>query len=179
MLIGITGKKRSGKDTIGEYLVAHHGYTKVGFADLVKQSIAALFGIDIEIVDRLKDEPSAEVDLTFGKHVLARMSFRHFIQRYATEAHRDVFSRDFWVGLLMDRVPEFTVICDVRFENEAQAIIDAEGVIWQVERPGYISEDTHESEAGIPDELITKRFINEGTIQDLQQQVEAEFIPAS
>ena len=28
MLIVVTGKKRSGKDTLGDYLVQNHGFTK-------------------------------------------------------------------------------------------------------------------------------------------------------
>ena len=32
-IIGITGRKRHGKDTLGDYLVSNYGYTKIGFAD--------------------------------------------------------------------------------------------------------------------------------------------------
>lgn len=38
-VIGLSGKARSGKDTIADYLVTQHGYTKVAFADTLKQFV--------------------------------------------------------------------------------------------------------------------------------------------
>ena len=42
-IIGITGNKGSGKDTIADFLVNNHDYIKVAFADFIKNSLKELF----------------------------------------------------------------------------------------------------------------------------------------
>jgi len=42
-IIGITGYKRHGKDTLGDYLVKYHGYTKIAFADALKEACRNIF----------------------------------------------------------------------------------------------------------------------------------------
>lgn len=42
-IIGITGKSRSGKDTLGEYFT-DKGYIKLSFADALKSILAILTG---------------------------------------------------------------------------------------------------------------------------------------
>jgi len=41
-LIGLIGRKRAGKDTVADVLVAEYGYTKVAFADPLKRAALAL-----------------------------------------------------------------------------------------------------------------------------------------
>src|SRR5579863_3132559 len=57
VIIGITGRKRSGKDTVGNYLVEHYGFVKVSFADTLKEACKIIFGFSDEQVygDELKD----------------------------------------------------------------------------------------------------------------------------
>ena len=55
--VGLNGAKGSGKDTVGQYLVERYDYTRVSFADLLKQSAAALFGVEPELWDELKNDP--------------------------------------------------------------------------------------------------------------------------
>jgi len=43
LIDGIGGRRKSGKDTIGAYLVEHHGYTRVAFGDRIKQITKAVF----------------------------------------------------------------------------------------------------------------------------------------
>lgn len=47
-LIGIIGKKRSGKDTISDYLIKNYGYQKYGFADPLKRGAKEIFGFTDE-----------------------------------------------------------------------------------------------------------------------------------
>ena len=42
MIIGLTGYARSGKDTVANYLVEHHGYTRVAFADAIRDALYEL-----------------------------------------------------------------------------------------------------------------------------------------
>ena len=44
-LIGITGKARSGKDAIAKFAWSQYGFTRIAFADAVKLSAQAKFGL--------------------------------------------------------------------------------------------------------------------------------------
>ena len=46
MIIGIIGAIGSGKDTIADYLVKNHGFTRLSFAGKVKDVAAIVFGWD-------------------------------------------------------------------------------------------------------------------------------------
>ena len=56
------------------------------------------------------------------------------------------------------------IVADVRFENEARWINDADGLLLKVERPDHekISENSHASEAGFDPALIHHTIINDG-----------------
>ena len=43
MIIGLSGKKRSGKDTVAEYLCAHYGFINYGFGDPIKEIARIMF----------------------------------------------------------------------------------------------------------------------------------------
>ena len=98
---------------------------------------------------------------------------RRTLQRMGTEAGRGVLGKNVWIDHLFNNMePHYDyVIDDVRFENEAAAIRDAGGLIWRVQRPGYVG-DTHRSEREIdlivPDTIIN----NSGTLEDLQSTVD-------
>lgn len=59
VIIALSGWKRSGKDTVADYLVANFGAKRIGFADPLKNSVAAQFGIDRASIDNpeLKEAP--------------------------------------------------------------------------------------------------------------------------
>jgi len=44
IVIGIVGKLKSGKTTVADYLVKHKSFTRLAFADPIKQMVSALFG---------------------------------------------------------------------------------------------------------------------------------------
>ena len=46
MLIGICGLIGSGKGTVADTLVNDHGFTKISFADKLKDSVATMFDWD-------------------------------------------------------------------------------------------------------------------------------------
>ena len=55
-IIGIVGKKGSGKDTAGEYLIEKYGYVRFAFGDKVKEVAKALFNFsDEQLYGKLKD----------------------------------------------------------------------------------------------------------------------------
>lgn len=172
-LIGLTGKMGSGKDEVFkrlQFVFGEHLYRRASFADPLKKSVAALFNVNVDVLDAWKNEPNMRVsvlDLKGNGRDLGRsFSVREILQRYGTEAHREVFGEDFWVDVAlrelekqrgkdaMLRVGPYTyVFTDVRFENEARAIEAAGG--WVVRVKGA-NEDTgdHASEVGVPDNFV-------------------------
>ena len=51
MILGITGLIGSGKDTIADYLIRFHGFKKLSYAEPLKDSVAAVFGWDREMLE--------------------------------------------------------------------------------------------------------------------------------
>lgn len=188
MLIGLTGCKNSGKDTVADYLVRHHGYEKLSFAALLKESVANLFDIQQRHIEEWKNDDRVRVtitgpnssDLGPSHTTYCEMSFRQYLQRYGTEAHRDVFGPDFWINELFRRYKITTdsnyVFSDVRFDNEAVSIIVRDGLVFSVERPGSDLEDQHASEHGVNLEWIAGWLENDGDFENLYDQIEKEII---
>ena len=51
MLIGLVGLIGSGKDTVAERLVSHHGFVRDSFAQSLKDATASIFGWDREMLE--------------------------------------------------------------------------------------------------------------------------------
>jgi hypothetical protein len=107
------------------------------------------------------------------------------LQTLGTEWGRGTVHPEIWIRIAMERAAQHltfngVVITDVRFDNEAQAIIDAGGEVWRVARPGWRcladASATHSSEAGVSDHLITRTIDNSGSLDDLKLQLNAATI---
>ncbi len=192
MLLGFTGKLGSGKDTAGERLVQLAGIegVQLSFAFSLKESAAKLLDIDRLDWETYKNDPDVKVLLQTGwvdcevvydhdddgnplvgpgesPKIVREFTAREFLQRYGTEAHRDVFGQSFWVDQAMADYYRSTEVyfyfTDARFVNEAVAIRDNGGLIIRVLGD---NEETggHVSEAGLPDEYIN--FEIDNTVRD-------------
>lgn len=181
MIVGLTGKKQHGKDTVDSILVREHGFVRVPFADALKQSAAAIFDVPVETWDALKNDPNAIITFTgpgvsaSGTVPYAQLTVREFLQRYGTEAHRDVFGGTFWTDVVRGRIEELTeaehdvVVTDVRFPEEAALIKEHGGPVVCIYRPQVADAgDTHASEV-----LPEYDFIlwNGGTMDELRNAV--------
>jgi hypothetical protein len=128
----------------------------------MKQAVSHLFSIPIEKL--LGDaEQKNQVDLFWG------LSYRQILQRFGTEACRHTFGDDFWEKVLWanHRNMDYDlVIDDVRFPNEAEAILRKGGIMIEIIRPG-IEQMDHASEIPLPESLLSHRVINENTIENL------------
>ena len=190
-LIGLHGKKRAGKDTVYSILNDYLEFSvkRDGFADRLKLSAIRCFAPDadlegaIEVANMLKEKGSL-ILLNEETQDSLSITGREYLQNYGTEAHRDVFDKDFWISAVLpdlddklnfgrkDEEPwHLLVITDVRFPNEAEAVRKAGGVIWHVVRPGEDDEDTHASEIPLPDDLINFTIKNDGSLEDLEETV--------
>lgn len=116
---------------------------------------------------------------------------RQYLQWFGAHA-RDVFGLSFWVDQVAPLddnafyaiwstigrtgpivgLPELGCITDVRYPNEAERVLELDGVVWEVQRPGLES-DGHSSEEPLPRDLITRVIDNSGDLLHLEREVEA------
>lgn len=163
-LIGLIGRKGSGKDTAALTLLSQ-GYRNVKFAGALKDMLRCLLayqGTDQETIERMVEGDLKETPTP----LLGGREPRYAMQTLGTEWGRYLIASDLWVRTAIRRASgHHTVITDVRFPNEVDAVHEAGGVCfgvtadWIAATPGE-----HESEALI-DELIAslpekQRIIN-------------------
>ena len=176
MIIGLHGHKRVGKDTVYEIIRSSYPHAiRLAFADKIKESLAALFGVSIREINLLKEEGGMfKVESKSFEH---SYGWRTFAQRYGTEAHRDLFGDDFWVDLILPEnfkyspLEDLIVVTDVRFKNEAKRISDLGGHIIHITRPEIESNDPHISEERLPSEYISYNICNDGSLENLKDKV--------
>ena len=188
MIIGIAGRAHAGKDAVAGFVLDWAAQANVharrqALADFLKLSAARIFYPEIEMeaalewANALKERGAVSV-IRPGQQPLEGqelVSGRVFLQRYGTEAHRKVFGEDFWVSELMDSTSDrelcgqdILVVPDVRFVNEAAPMQE----VWRVERAGTpITGSDHPSEAGLPDEVVTRVIENNASLAHLRHTV--------
>ena len=172
MLIGLVGYARSGKDTVANFLTEKHNFTRVAFADQMRE---ALVRLDPKVnVGSLYGTPLTSALKHFGWEGLKKESedVRHLLQRMGTEVGREMFGEDVWVNRAMALAikNENTVFSDVRFHNEADAILRAGGRLWKVERPGVGPVNEHISDSAMDSyqkQYFDLKIINDSTKEDL------------
>ena len=164
MLIGLTGRKRSGKSTIAASLVKHHHFTERSFADPLRAMTCQILGITARELDDVKETP---VDWLDG------VTPRRMMQTIGTEWGRDSIHPEIWVRALQRQIETLMadnidiVISDVRFDNEATMIRSMGGIMFRVHRHG-LPDDQHRSEAGVNPGLIDHNIFNNGGIDELR-----------
>jgi dephospho-CoA kinase len=165
-IIGITGKKNSGKDTIGNYLVEKYGYKRLAFADPLKEACRSIFSFtDAQLYHDKKEE----IDEYWNE------SPRKIFQIIGTDLLRNKFMKNIWIAALKKKImDEFKknpnqkiVITDIRFENENNLIKELNGIIIRVNRyTSNINVDLHESEQMI-DNLVVDYEINNNSTKEI------------
>jgi len=174
MIIGLTGYAQSGKDTVAKILVEKYGYTRVAFADRIRE-----FLYDMNpMVDTVAFEPiflKERVDRDGWEVAKKNPHIRRALQNAGVSA-RKVFGEDFWVNEVLKSIDpaDNIVITDVRFTNEAETIklitqfTGQPSQIWRIKRLGVEAVNAHVSESQMDDYPVDQIFANNGTVEDLE-----------
>jgi hypothetical protein len=158
MVIGVSGKIGSGKDTFADFFIEHvaeeygHQFENKKFAYNLKKIVSILAGVPMDDVfsreGKLKYLP--EWGMTIGE----------MQQKIGTEAIRNNIHNDAWVLSLFGTYKEdndFWIVTDVRFKNEAKIIKEKGGIVIRLNgdpnnsRVGDDRNMSHQSEIDLDD----------------------------
>jgi len=177
MIIGLCGKKQSGKSTLAAYLVKTHDFAELSWASPLKDLIG------IKLLGLTKDQvygsevQKETIDPFWGK------SPRQLLQIIGTDCFREKVDPDFWVKIGRRTIEDFSfnkgynvVVSDCRFPNELDTIKSLQdGYVVQVTRSDRPSLDMHASETALDNYTGYDLTIDakSGEIDKLKYQIDA------
>ena len=179
MIIGISGKAGSGKDTAAKMLevlyanpdISYEDFANkryknfadiqiVHFADILKETVQVLFGIG-EWETNTQEGKKTTIEW-IGKTV------RELLQGIG-QGLRDAIDPNLWVKILFANTEGWSnyIIADVRYPNEIYAIKKRNGVLIRIDRKGA-GAGNHSSETALDNYKEWDVHIeNNGSIEDL------------
>lgn len=180
-LIGLIGKKRTGKDTFAAKLVRDFGYERVALADPLREAALALdpivgtFPLLDDGITRVREWRLSHVIDSIGWEKAKDYcpEVRRTLQRLGTESIRSLDDQ-FWIRTAFARIDALraegkpVVVTDVRYPNEADAIREATGYLVRIVRDLPQDGDTHASERAMDDYREHLRVPNNGDVEDLE-----------
>lgn len=177
-LIGIAGKKYSGKDTVGKFLGDMYGFKRFAFADPLKEVCKTIFGFTEEQVNGNLKEVVDEYWMISPRRGMQYVGTDLFRDRIAGCDGLEWVGSDLWVNVLKRKILEewkedenkLIVITDVRYDNEAAIVKELGGVVVKILRfddvNGY-GHDQHQSEIGVSS--VDVEIENNGTLDELYE----------
>jgi hypothetical protein len=180
MIISITGKIGSGKDTIADIIMQYtpyHDWEIKKFAGKLKDIAEILSGVP---KINFEDQEFKKQDMgpNWG------MTYRDLLQKLGTEAMRNGLHKNVWVNALFSDYkgqqnadgsfshPNW-LITDTRFPNELEAAKTHNGITIKVVREsGNTIGTTHASETALDDYTKWDYVVdNNGSLEDLKTQI--------
>lgn len=172
MIIGLSAYAQSGKDTVADVLVSELGFVKTSFAGVLRDCMAALNPI-VEIVDgqHLVRYNKVVNALGYESAKVVYPEVRQLLQRMGTEVGREILGENIWVDSAMSKLVTGNdyVFTDVRFDNEFQAIKNADGYMVRIIRPGVTPVNSHPSETSLDNHKFDLKIYNHAGIDELAE----------
>ena len=142
MIIGICGLIGSGKGTVADILESDYNFTKLSFADSLKDSVSAVFGWPRTMLEGNTPESRTfreQVDHWWSIRLnIPHLTPRWVLQYWGTDVCRTGFHDDIWIASMEYKLKNSStlnyVIPDTRFPNEIEMIKNHGGKIWKVSR---------------------------------------------
>lgn len=178
-LIGLAGFAQVGKTSIADVLYQDRGFREVSFAAPLKELLALIdplvFYKDGSGLVRYSSVLEHQTLEWAKKHTDAR----DYLIRLGDGARRTL-GQTVWVDAAMARVDRLmekrtpVIVADVRYPNEADAILRRGGEVWLVQREGV--EPAHPTEAESVAALVHRPGVNrvihnDGNLHELRDQV--------
>lgn len=169
-IVGICGRKGSGKTATAVFLNRRFAFSALNFADDVKDVCADLFGLDEHHL-RGTQKQKETIHPRLGKTPRE-------IMQHVGHSMRQI-DDEVWINRVLVTAKELVegdesvTIGDVRYANEAEAIRRAKGIVLLIVRPGVVLDQfgDHPSETGVDEierlGLYTHRIVNDGTLDEL------------
>lgn len=197
LTIGLHGLPGTGKDTLADYLVDKHGFTKVAFADRLKRELCRVFNEPMTTFTNRVTKIVPSYHLRYS-----RCNYYPFIRfllkrahdagdqkfdadaprtpRYMMQAYGD-FCREHNPNYFIETVEQVireteghVVVTDVRFQNERDAVkFFPRSYIIEVIRtsnPYCESRDKHASNAMLPPQMVDWVIGNDGAPEGMFEQ---------
>jgi hypothetical protein len=160
-LIALAGPKGSGKSHIAKLVTQNTGGIVLSFAGPIKAMLAKA-----EILPPEAFLPEHKENTAHGR---CGKSPRYLMQTLGTEWGRQIIGEDIWVETVVSQIKTLQaaqkhpliVIDDLRFGNEAKAIVNLGGKIYRVRRAGFDYTGEHASEQPIPEQYIEGELVND------------------
>jgi hypothetical protein len=180
-LIGLMGYAQVGKDTLAAQLVERHGFTRLAFADTLRECLYALnplvprriVGLP-EKTERLQDL----VDEVGWDKAKQQPEVRALLQRLGTDVGREILGTNIWVDTTLAKIQigHRCVITDVRFPNEMAAISKLGGKLVRIMRYGYGPVNNHPSETALDAYSADITIRNNTAPEDMLTQVTSALV---
>lgn len=164
ILIGLSGKKKSGKNTVANFItsMSSQPVQQLAFATNLKIAVAKLMQV-------------SAVEIEANKEL-----YRGLLQWYGTEYMKGKYGQDYWIKKLGNEIVVMDVpvivITDVRFKLEADFIKDCDGIIVRVERSKLDNYDQHPSEVELDEYPFDYRISNTDTLDYLNDMTKSFLI---
>lgn len=141
-IIGLTGQKMVGKDTVADYLCNLYNYQKKSFAEPLKQACQIIFGLTEQQLYHQEHKETLDMFWNYTP--------RQLMQILGTDLLRNNFDQNIWTKLMekyiQNNLNNYLVIPDIRFQNEADLIKKYNGIIIKITRTNIENSDQHSSE---------------------------------
>lgn len=177
-LLMVTGRKRNGKDTFGDYLVKNYGYIKTQPFACFKEPLAKIFGF----TERQMNEDKEVVDERWG------LSPRELFQEFGTglmktdlgerlPRYKETIGNNLWVKVFKEyfkNQPDGNyLVCDWRFPEEYEFIKDSFDITRiRIDSNRTKNNDKHISESGIDKLEVDYILNNNKTIKDFYKTID-------
>lgn len=190
-VIGLGGRKRSGKDVVADRLVDAHGYVKIGMSDPIDEATRDVNPL-IPARKRLFRSPSpirgavperGIVGVPYSEYVddvcggdFALAKENHEVRRILQmvgDLGRSI-DIEVWTKRIAQRIErlvldrENVVLTGVRFPLEIDVVRSFEGSLWWISRPGHEDiSDRHSTETSVSEGDFDTILVNDSTISYL------------
>ena len=179
MIIGISGKAGSGKDTAAKMLEVLYANPDISYEDFANKRYKNFADIQIvHFADSLKETAQVlfrigewETNTQEGKKTTINWigkTVRELLQGIG-QGLRDAIDPNLWVKILFANTEDWSnyIIADVRYPNEVKAIKERNGILLRIDRKGA-GAGNHSSETALDDYKEWDVHIeNNGSIEDL------------